>query len=248
MKFLVIVILLVAVPAYSAISEVSLQRKSADSAASVASFDITFAVNVTVGNLICVGGGFYNGTSDATVVVSDSRSTAFSTYFGTFEDNGYYTYIACGKVPSSGANTITITPSVDSYIGAAIDEFSGQDLGSFLDVDGGSNNGTDDLAQPSIDITTVADNALILGVMAHGKSGSTTLDEPVGSTLVGEQESNACCQSYSFVFEIVGTGGLQTLTWNMNDTSGWTWFTYAISVKPATGGGAAVRHKAIIIE
>lgn len=245
MKILILLFVLFAAPAYGAISEVALQKATGSSAASVASLGIAFPNNVAAGNLICVGGSMYTGSNGDTVTITDSRSTDYTaTYLYNDDGSPFYTYLACGKALTSGANTITITPSVNAYIDAAIDEFTGQDLGTFIDVDGGGDTNIISTAQPSLSITATT-NALILAVMAQGASGSNSIAEAGGWTLVGEQEDNSCCSSFSFIFQVAS--GAQVASWTL-PVSDYSWLTYAISVKPASAPAAVVHHRAIIIQ
>ena len=231
--------------AFGAIAEVVGQKTHSDSSGSVDTLAIAFPINVTSGNLVCVGGGFYTGSSGNTVTVSDTLTSTFSTY--SYTDNaGIYVFVSCAKVSSSAADTITIDPNANAYISAAIDEFSGVGL---FDVDGGSAT-SDTLTTSgvaSINITTVANNAIVFGVMSDYVSGSTSITEAGGWTLIGEQEDNSCCVASSFIFKVVGAAGVQTPSWTIGNTSGYTWLAYAISYKP-TVTTTAVRHRPAVMQ
>lgn len=246
-KLFLIVYLLFSASAYGAISEVAAQRTTGRSDFG-SSLDIAFPLNVTAGNLLCVGGSFNGGTTGLTVTISDTRSTSFSTYLYNGNDaTNTYVYIACGKVAASAADTITITPSASAYIDAAIAEFSGQDPAQFLDVDGGGATNTFNVSAPTIDITTGSDNALVLAAMTH-PAPTDTLTEAATWTLVGEQEDNSCCSVFSFIFKVVGGAGLQTPNWTTPINTSYSWYAYAISIKAAGPPAVAVRHKAIVIQ
>lgn len=215
----------------AAIVEVPSQRAQRSSNSSPATLD--FSNNVTAGNLLCIAGAAYDGGGITTFNVSDSRSTVYTTYVsnpgGTI--NGF---LACGKALTSGANTVTVQPdALDTYVVYAIDEFTGQDTTTFLDVDGGS--AIDSTTTPTIDVTTSVANAMILAVETD-YNGTQSITEAGGWTLIGEEEDGATYVHFSFIFQIVTTGTTYTASWTIVSAP---WSVYAISVKPrgVVGGG-----------
>lgn len=250
MKRLLLALLLWTSLANAAITELSSQRNQVDTAGSVSSTTVAYPANVTSGNLLCVGGSAYTGTTAQTMAVTDTRSTSYTVYLAdNFSNGSQFAFIACGKAPSSGSNTVTLTPSISSYIDAAITEFTGQDQTSFLDVDGSqtSNDTTTTSGVASITFSTVASNALVLGAMTHATPASISITEDGTYTKVGEQEDNSCCSAFSFIFKIVSGSGSQTPSWTIGNTSGYQWYVYAISVKPAIAA-AGVHHKAMVFQ
>lgn len=195
------------------------------------SYDVAFPGNVTANNLLVVAGNTFDTDGDPLPVVTDTRGTSYTVLSMLWFSNLDRIFIAYGIAPSSGPNTVTINPTgdaVSSYCSAAIDEFSGVNTVTPLDVDGGGSSGNGTSASDSI--TTGVANALIIGAMNHLTAGSPTITENDG-TLIGEHEDNSSVGAYSAIFQIVTTAQAYTIDWTVGATVDWG--VYTASFRPA---------------
>jgi hypothetical protein len=238
MWLLVIVLLLIGVPAGAAINEVGSgsQRAGYAGTSEEPSHGLPFGGNVTAGNLIVVAGAVWQTSVPASISVSDSQATSYTVLDGTLGST-IRIFIAYGIAGGSGANTVTVDPDGSAYISFGINEFSGVDS-TPLDADGGQSTASD--SAPQDGITTVADNALIIGVVTQN-SGSITITPDSGWTEIGESEDGSNTQPYNAMFQIVTSAGAYTASWTF--AAARTWAARSASFEPATGGGTAARHR-----
>ncbi len=210
------------------------QRASANGATTVASRSCAFPGNVTSGNLLVAGGSLYEAGLTA-LNVTGSRATYNSVLLPG--SSGLNTFLAWGVATSSGAETIIVDPNVNAYIGFGIDEFSGQHA-TPADVDGGHSTGSS--TSPSDSITTVADDALILGVLYPGGSSVIT---PNGSyTEIAEQENDSSSIAFSFVFRIATAAGAYSVDWTLGTSGSWQAQTHSFAPAAVAGGHPAVKR------
>lgn len=204
----------------------------------VTSAAVAFPANVAADNFLLCEGGFWNAGVVASVAVTDTRSTVYSSLFPGFANslawgggNGY-SFIAYGIALTSGACTVTVAPAaLNNYINAVIDEFSGTDTTTPLDVDGGVSTGSS--TTPADSLTTVADGDLVVAVAILTSSAAFTAG--TGYTLLDSDNSNLR-QPYGAEFQVVGTAGSYTADFTLDGLR--DWLTQTAGFKPA--GGAAV--------
>lgn len=196
---------------------------------------LAFPANVASGSLLIVAGGCYQGSAAPTaVVVTDTRSTSYTTILGAVLSGQSRGFLAYGISPSAGACTVTVNPEGTSDTGSfSIDEFSGV-VDPPLDVDGGSTTGTS--TTPADALTTVTANDLLIGVMIHF-SADTAL-APTSGTQIGEIESNAN-QCHAASFQVVTTAQAYTVSWSAGASVVWAATTAAFK-EVAGGGGLAI--------
>lgn len=195
---------------------------------------LAYPGNVTSGNLLSVTGATWTSADSHTVAVSNTRSTSYTVVSPVDGPDKFQDLIAYGFAPSGGACTVTIDPNAAGAYGSfSIDEFSGGDSGTPLDVDGGSSQGTS--TSPSDGITTTTDGALILGTMVHA-GGTTSITPGANYTQIGEIES-ASNTPHSGVFRIAGAAGAYTVDWTLGASS--AWLVRTIALRAAAGAAAA---------
>ena len=216
-------------------------QRATNSSGSGDSSTLAFPGNVTAGNLLIVGGAAWAATAPTGIVVTDSRSTSYTVL--SVQDVGNVRYwIAYGVAASSGACTVTVNPqgaSADHTY--SINEFSGQHA-TPLDVDDGASSGQND--NPSSSITTVAADALIIGVMTHDDdaASSPAITPGASYTQIGESENNSTNQCHSLVFRIVTTAQAYTVNWTLNIAVGKESGIYTASFKPAVAATSILRQ------
>lgn len=192
-----------------AITEVASQRAASGNNNAIAGAGtLAFPNNVTVGNLlICAGSVWGSAAAPASVAVTDTRSTVYTVVLGAIPSGlTWRTFIAYGVALSSGACTISVDPAGTSSFSFSLDEFNGQH-GTPADVAGGDTAGNAPNASTftaSDSITTVAANALLIGVMSHDVA-DRVLTAATNYTLIGKNETNSNNQCHAAVFRIVTT-------------------------------------------
>lgn len=228
-----LVLVLITSPAWAAIAEVGggTQRATKETG-SVASTTLAFPGNVTSGNLMVLLGMANN--SIASVGVTDTLGSTWSCLSGSFSVDRLY--ICYAKAPSTGANTVTLTPSANASLTFWIDEFTGQHATSPLDVNGGISTGTS--TSPADSLTTTVANALVLGVMQKqcgGCTGAESITPAGGYTQIGEEEDATSPLSGSAVFQVVTTAQAYSVSWTIGTSR--TWGAYTASFVPAPVSG-----------
>lgn len=244
-KLLTFLFILYAAPCWGTFTEVGSgsQRATATSSTSeVASLGVAFPANVTSGNLIIVGGNTWASAGPASSIsVTDTIGTTYTVVTSTIGGDKYLQFIAYGVTSSSGANTVTVDPNINTFIAFAIDEFSGQNA-TPLDVDGSSSTGTS--TAPADSITTGVANALIIGVAFHDGSVANALD-PTGSyTQIGEEEDNNVSVDFNLVYRIATTATSYTVDWTLGSSA--SWLAQTISFAPSVASSRKVQ--VIIVE
>jgi hypothetical protein len=172
-----------------------------------------FAASVTSGDLSIVTGSCWtSGTATASIGVTDSLSTSYTVLSGVHAQ--VRAFIAYGKFTSSGANTVTVNPAgASSDCAFSIDAFSGNHATTLLDADGGCTApaaSSDTTISDSV--TTVAANALVIGVASFDDTETTIT--PNGSyTEIGESETATSSQPFNAVYRVVTTATSYTVDW-----------------------------------
>lgn len=223
-------------PAWSAIAELSSQRALAADCSACDSAAVAYPGNVTAGNLLVVGGSTYDTAGTTSHSVTDTIGTTYTVYTCTALTASFPNstpYIAIGIAPSSGANTVTVNPTIDASANKmrfGITEFSGV-ANPPLDVNGGSSTGTS--TTPSDSITTATDNALILGLAAFQTSASIT----PGGSYTQITEGQQSIDGFNLEYRIATTAQAYTVDWTMDVNQAWSACT--ISVQAATSPASA---------
>ena len=196
-----------------------------------------FPANVGSGNLLVAGGSIARGGSTSTsLTVTDSLGTSYTVKLSGEDINNSFnrTFIAYGVAASGGANTITVAPSNGlDRVQFAIDEFSGQHA-TPLDVDGGA-SGDLNSGSPTMNITTVAANDLILGAICVDTSdGSETDAVGAGYTRIGHLQGLVTAgDDFSFEFQLVTTVGTYAVNWTLS--TNYHCQIYCVAMKPVGG-------------
>lgn len=220
-----------------AFTELSGQRATFRDGPVSASTPTAFAGSVTAGNLLVCGGACWQtGAGNSSFAVSGSLSSTWAVIFGatgtTFAGGVGRPFIAYKVAPSSGTDTVTITPNGSgNYLDAAIAEFTSTT--ATLSVNGGEStgDGSDFTAQDGI--TTLTANELVLRVLAYGSAGQTIT--PNQGTQIDEDET-AARMPYNFGFDIKATAGLYTATWTLGAALSWSVITASFTEGVAETG------------
>lgn len=235
-SLLVLGLLLAATPAWAAITEVGGgSQRAGKSTISVASTTLAYPGNVTAGNLMILAG--MANSSIASVSVTDTLTSTWTCVSGSFSVDRLY--ICYAKAPSTGANTVTLTPSANAQLTFYIDEFTGQHATSPLDADGGISTGTS--TTPADSVTTTVANALVVGVMQKqcgGCSGAESITPAGGYTQIGEEENATSNLSGTAVFQVVTTATSYSVSFTIGTSR--TWGVYTASFAPAATSPARV--------
>jgi hypothetical protein len=207
------------------------QRATANQA-SVNSKTLAFPSGVTAGNLLVVCGSCFVLASGgpATISVTDSQG-AYTVLSATQAADDFRLFIAYRIASASGPNTVTVDPvGSSSDLAFSIDEFSGVDTGTPLDVDGGSSTGTS--TAPADSITTIAANALIIAVVSFG-GATTTITKGGSFTQIGQSTSTSAGQPEGCEFQIATTPTSYSANFTLGASRPWT--VYAASFNPLAG-------------
>lgn len=223
-------------------AEVGGGTQRATTAFSGASGTLDYPGNVTAGSILWVGGAAWDSIAPTSIAISDTLHGAWpSGQVLSAQDVGNVRYwVAYFLATSSGACTVTVDPEGNADCSFSIDEFSGSHA-TPLDVNDGATSGQGD--NPSGSITTVADDALITGVMTHDDDAVSSPAITVGAsyTQIGESENNSTNQCHSALFRIVTTPTAYTVDWTCNIAAGKESGVFLVSFKPAVVGGDTIR-------
>lgn len=237
---LTVLLLVMSPPSWAAIAELPSQRIKATECANCDTLAVAYPGNVTAGNLLVVGGNTYDTAGTTGHTVTDSVGTSYTVFNCsplTATLPNATPFIAVGIAPSSGANTVTVNPTIDTsanQINFGVGEFSGTASSSIVDVDGGSSTGTS--TSPSDGITTVTANALIIGLVGFQTSAAVT---PSGSyTEIVEDQGSI--NGYNLAYRLATTATAYTADWTLGSSQQWTACTVAI--KPLAGAPATRRR------
>lgn len=203
--------------------------------------DLDTGTSITTGDFIVVGGTTWHDDSVPTASIAvTSTCSAPLTVVSSVLSTSRRDFIAYGAATSDGICTATVTPADSTYLTFGIKAFRGQNASPLDANPGGANSSTSFANQ---DITTVAFNALIIGVMGHDGSGVS--QTPGASyTEIGENEDNTCCQAGSLVYRIVSTPSTYTVDWTLGDIRAWS--SLLLSFKPSVSSGSLARRRAIV--
>jgi hypothetical protein len=237
--FLCLLFLLLSIQsAPAAITELSSQRALRTGAAGVGSATLAFPGSVTAGNLLVIAG--FTGGAGSSVAVSDSRSTSY-TVASSVVSGGFQIFIAWGVAATTGGCTVTVDPAgTTARLSFVIDEFTGQHA-TPLDVNGGVATGSD--ASPTINITPLVADDLIVGIMAQTSGTTLTLTPGAGYTQIAETEDSANLPINGH-FQVTAATTATAVNWTMSGSGAWA--TYAVAFKAAvtvTGGGSQIMRK-----
>ncbi|HEY7648940.1 MAG TPA: chitobiase/beta-hexosaminidase C-terminal domain-containing protein [Methylomirabilota bacterium] len=181
---------------------------------------------VTAGNLLVVAGAEWRDNGGTTITaIQDTLNTAYTRReFVSTSDPNYRLFIAFGRAPVSGANSVTVTTAAAAYTSFGIDEFSGIQDAASLETDGGGVSGGPSTT-PSAPITT-GSNALILGTMTFHVLAIVPAnpDLGMGYTQIAEEENNSATNghtSFNAEFKIVTTAGTYPVSWILGTSSEW---------------------------
>ena len=221
------------------------QRATSGNNDGVGSDTTAFPADVAAGSLLVVGGAIWGATAAPTaIVVTDTLLTTYTVVLGGINAGlTWRTFIAYGISLSAGANTVTVNPAgVDSVhsFSYSLDEFSGVDDVAPADVDGGTSTG-DESSPGSDSLTTVAENALVVGVVSID-GPDQTITPNAAYTTIGENEDNSNNQCHSLVFQLVTTAQSYTVSWTFGSGDE-SWAAQTHSFKPDTGAGAAFYYQ-----
>lgn len=221
--------------AFSAVSG----QAATTSYTNVNSVTLAFPGNVTAGNALVVGGGNWANPQDATIAVSDTRSTSYNTHNQTISGRGTTAFLAWGTAPTGGACTVTVNPAGTNGWGSfTINEYQAADT---IGVDATFESTTGSSTSPSDSITNTVNDGLLLGVMApddtHFPNPSYTIGTPTDWTQVGEDESTAN-NAHHLAHRITTTSGTYTPTWSLSPSANWA--VILVALKEVAAGGIAV--------
>lgn len=240
-RVLLLLLLLMPAPSWSAISEVGSQRAEGVCDAQD-TCDAVYPGSVTSGNLLVAGGVWYGPSSTAIsqLAVTSTCTTGNWTIDGDEHGGGtpndVWNWIAYAVATSSGACTVTANGNgAGNYHGYAIDEFTGQHASTPHSVDGGSSTGTSTSASDAI--TTATANELIIGVFGHGSSANSSITPGGSYTQINEEEDGIIHAPYNLVFRLATTATSYTVDFTVGTSVNWMVLTH--SFQEATGGGAA---------
>lgn len=211
------------------------QSKAAHSAGN-ASFTVTLTSAATAGNLIEVTTGWcYAGTVGLTIAVSDDKGNS---YVKACEAGTESTFVPkCqkwyAKNITGGATVITITPSggsVNTNIGAVVDEYSGLDKTAPLDktaVAGATFSTSPDSG--SSGTLTQASEVVTCGVSTQHNGNTITVGTGFTQT---SQTDGAVGSEYQTVASTAALDG----TWTIGSADYWTCALATYKVAAAAGG------------
>jgi hypothetical protein len=206
-------------------------------AINVDSSSLALPYDVVAGNLIVVAVGCWKATANTSITVTDDRSTSYSTLLAStgvaWGGGTGKPAIAYGLAGSSGACTITIDPNgTGNYFNAIAMEFD--DINATpLDVDGGESTGTS--TAPSDSLTTLVNNALVIGVVAYGLNTTVAPDAP---NIQLDEDEGVGEQPYSVAGKILASAGSTSVAWTLGASAAWSVYTASFApVSSGSGGG-----------
>ena len=188
--------------------------------------DLVLVVGVSIRHSsVTVSGITYNGVA-LTQIRTDGRTSST------------YSEIWSLKAPATGANTIVVTLSgapTRSVAGAV--SLTGVDQTTPNDA---NNGGTGTGTTASAVVTTVADNAFVVGVVGVRTSASQTITVGAGETKDWNvpDGGNGLRAGGSHTTSAVTPAGAHTMDWTISASLSWA--LSAASFKPAGAGGGLV--------
>lgn len=207
------------------------------------SWAITFAANITAGNLIYVWGGA--GGNALGTVPTDTLGHTYSLIRHTYDavnDQCHSTWYT--KNTSAGANTVTLAASYrGGFVRMGALEISGLDTTAPVDVEVGAidttENGTDAASAGTL-ITTNAsdflvcsaqnDNEVEPGTLTYSAGTGYTANTPTG-VHVGKMQTRQVASTGSYAAAFTGNANQRSMI-------------HGVAFKDASGGGGATeRHQ-----
>lgn len=192
---------------------------------------LTFASNVTSGNLIVVAVATFNAGSP-TVSISDTQGNTYS-QAGSYQTSGSNRislwYAVAG---STGSNTVSFTPSASVFSGFGIHEYTGTATSTPLDNAVGTTGTASNTVNPGT-VTVSAANEMIFCCAGQGDGTNTDNITPgTGYTLRVNQFNSVSFQAlYTEDKVSVSANEAPTMSWLVNHN----WQGIGASFKIASG-------------
>lgn len=202
------------------------------SAGPLANFPLDYPGDVTADNLLLCGGSRYD---QAVTGIIDTRGTDWDFYVMPERIGGGCAFLGWGIAPSSGPNEIEVqTAASGNFVSYGCTEFSGIDIASLIDVAAFYGSFDDPkVANPSIDIETDSDEALIVGIgIPSGQPGF--ISPGAGYTQIVEEENWNAWMAFNLQFRIGGAAGVHAVPWIL-DSDAHYWAMSAMAFKAAAG-------------
>ncbi len=195
----------------------------------------TFPNLVTEGNLVVVAGVVYRGNGGTTITaVQDALGTEYTPLQFVSTSNGdYRLFIAYGRAPKAGPNSVTVTTAAAAYMSFGIDEFSGIDDAILLDTDGGGLSGGPS-PTPTAFLTPTIANALIVGTVTFEPFVAATITPGAGYTQIAEEEDNSLHIDFNAEFKVVTTMQVHTVNWTLSSSHPWSLYRVSFRGWPTT--------------
>jgi hypothetical protein len=205
-----------------AVTELTGQRATKKITSPAASTTQAYPGNVTIGDLLLVGGAHYisSGSGVDSVTASGAGAPASWTFILATQQvqpgGTPHSWLAYGVAAATGACTISCNcSSGTSYISVSQTEF--QNVIAFQ-VDGGTSKSFSNSAADSL--TVGFSNELIVGLAAW--NNNITATEAGGWTLIGKIEDWSGSMPHSLIYQIGTSAGSYTPTWGLSSTVDWT--------------------------
>lgn len=209
-----------------AIAEVSGQKTNTIRQSAVATATVAFPNPVALDSLVVMVGGVWNANTVTSITVTKSSgggavAGGFTTIFGstgvTYAGGTAHEFIAYGIVTTAGTLTLQVATSdgtANNYYACGIDEFSGVDTSTPLDVNGGEATGSS-AGSFTDTITTATSNDLVIGVLIADHSMSN-LTPGAGYTQIDEDEVGVQ-QPFGAEFKVVTTATTYNVDWTLTE-------------------------------
>ena len=189
----------------------------------------SFDSQPTVGSLIIVAVGTYNGNLETTAITDNHGNTytraahLYYTQSGPFCVAIFYAVVATTGTPF----TITVNPAgANTYISTCVAEFTGITSSSPLDKNNTASSGS---ASPTVSVTTTTDGELYIACVTWDSS-NTTLTEGENWILLQENEGGGPNMGLGVQYRITAAGTIAA-TWTLGGSR--RWFAALASFKPA---------------
>lgn len=206
------------------------QKTSSESTNSSSARTLAYPSNVAANGLLVVVVATYNNAT-ATVTVTDSQGNTYSqadAYRTTSTTRISLWYAVAG---SSGANTVTVTPSASIYMTLGIHEYSGGDTSAPLRSATGQTGGSDN--NPLTGTVTASSGDMVFGcyaqptIVSHSTVASpfTLRMDQIGLTAIGAASAD----------DVAATGS-EGASFTISSGNA-TWAAIGASFKPSGGGG-----------
>lgn len=163
------------------------QSAEVRSSGSVASIELAFDSNVVADRLLIAATTVFPNSSANADGMTDSQSNDYTR--DAFHQNFTAVEFHSAKAGSSGANTVTYTPSANGFLSLVLAEVSGMVTTNWFDtaVDAHGTSNTPDAGT----LTTGAQIGLAFWEVCHVAGGSPSIDPPSGWTELEEEEDTS---------------------------------------------------------